>query len=133
MRAARRARSARRAFRADAPDARRRPPPEMTQPRFKAPTLRNIAVTAPYMHDGSIASLDEVIDHYSAGGRTIAGGPHRRAGRDNPSKSQVVRGFVLSRDQRRDLIAFLETLTDDELLHNPSFSNPWTPAHKEAR
>ena len=42
--------------------------------RFKAPTLRNIAVTAPYMHDGSIATLDEVIDHYAAGGRTSSRG-----------------------------------------------------------
>jgi cytochrome c peroxidase len=38
--------------------------------RFKAPTLRNVAVTAPYMHDGSIATLSEVLDHYAAGGRT---------------------------------------------------------------
>jgi len=40
--------------------------------RFRAPTLKNIAVTSPYMHDGSIATLDEVIDHYAAGGRTVA-------------------------------------------------------------
>ena len=39
--------------------------------KFKAPTLRNIALTAPYMHDGSIATLDEVIDHYAAGGRLV--------------------------------------------------------------
>jgi cytochrome c peroxidase len=44
--------------------------------RFRVPTLRNIAVTAPYMHDGSVATLDEVLDHYAAGGRTIAEGPN---------------------------------------------------------
>ncbi|MCZ7685487.1 MAG: hypothetical protein M5U28_44600 [Sandaracinaceae bacterium] len=42
--------------------------------RFRAPTLRNIAVTAPFMHDGSIATLEEVLDHYAAGGRTITEG-----------------------------------------------------------
>src|SRR5262249_43185349 len=45
--------------------------------KFKAPTLRNIAVTAPYMHDGSVATLEEAIEHYAAGGRTIADGPHQ--------------------------------------------------------
>ena len=44
--------------------------------RFRAPTLRNITVTAPYMHDGSAATLDDVLDHYAAAGRTIDSGPH---------------------------------------------------------
>jgi cytochrome c peroxidase len=44
--------------------------------KFKAPTLRNIAVTAPYMHDGSAATLDDVFEHYQAGGRTISSGPY---------------------------------------------------------
>ena len=56
--------------------------------KFKAPTLRNIAVTAPYMHDGSVATLEEAIDHYAAGGRTIASGPNAGVGRDNPNKSR---------------------------------------------
>ena len=55
--------------------------------KFKAPTLRNIAVTAPYMHDGSVATLEDAIDHYAAGGRTIADGPYQGVGRDNPNKS----------------------------------------------
>ncbi len=92
--------------------------------KFKAPTLRNIAITAPYMHDGSIATLEEVIDHYAAGGRTIADGPYRGVGHDNPNKSPIVRGFTISADQKADLIAFLKTLTDDQLLHDPSLSNP---------
>ena len=45
--------------------------------RFRAPTLRNIALTAPYMHDGSIATLAEVLEHYEAGGRTLSGGQYR--------------------------------------------------------
>ena len=88
---------------------------------FKAPTLRNIAVTAPYMHDGSIATLDAVLDAYAAGGRA------------HPNKSPIVRGFTLTADQKRDLIAFLNSLTDEALLHDPAFSNPWTTAQEEAR
>jgi cytochrome c peroxidase len=93
--------------------------------RFRAPTLRNIAVTAPYMHDGSIATLGEVLDHYAAGGRTIASGPNAGVGRLNPNKARMVHGFSMSADEKRDLIAFLETLTDTAFLRNPSYSNPW--------
>src|SRR6202040_1696497 len=69
--------------------------------KFKAPTLRNIAVTAPYMHDGSIATLEDVLAHYAAGGRTIASGPDQGIGHDNPNKSPTVRGFALIRAQRK--------------------------------
>ena len=97
--------------------------------KFKAPTLRNIAVTAPYMHDGSLATLDEVIDHYAAGGRTLAEGPYKGIGHGNPNKSPIVRGFALSPDQKSDLIAFLDTLTDDAFLRNPALSSgPTSPA-----
>jgi cytochrome c peroxidase len=96
--------------------------------KFKAPTLRNIAVTAPYMHDGSIATLEDVLAHYAAGGRTIASGPDQGIGHDNPNKSPTVRGFALSPEQREDLIAFLRSLTDESLLHDPRFSNPWQSA-----
>jgi cytochrome c peroxidase len=101
--------------------------------KFKAPTVRNVAVTAPYMHDGSVATLEEVLDHYAAGGRTITDGPHRGIGRDNPNKSPVVRGFALTADQKRDVIAFLGTLTDDKLLDDPTLTNPWTQPHEEGR
>jgi cytochrome c peroxidase len=93
--------------------------------KFRAPTLRNIAVTAPYMHDGSIATLEDVLAHYAAGGRTIATGPNGGVGHDNPNKDPLVRGFPLSIEQRDDLIAFLNTLTDTALLHDPQFSDPW--------
>jgi cytochrome c peroxidase len=80
--------------------------------RFRAPTLRNIAVTAPYMHDGSIGTLKEVIQHYSRGGRP------------RPEKSGRVSGFAISAAETDDLIAFLESLTDQRFLTNPAFSNP---------
>ena len=96
--------------------------------KFKAPTLRNIAVTAPYMHDGSVATLEDAIDHYAAGGRTIPDGPYRGVGRDNPNKSPAIRGFTLTDGQRADLVAFLRSLTDEDLLRDPRFANPWAGA-----
>ncbi len=96
--------------------------------RFRAPTLRNIALTAPYMHDGSVATLEAVIAHYEAGGRTIADGPFKGVGALNPKKSSFVKGFSLTSEERRDLIAFLESLTDTTFLTDSRFADPW-PAH----
>ena len=96
--------------------------------KFKAPTLRNIAVTAPYMHDGSIATLSEVLDHYAAGGRKISEGPYAGNGFDNRFKSEFLHGFVPTEQERADLLAFLESLTDDEFLTNPAHSDPWPAA-----
>ncbi|MBL9101995.1 MAG: di-heme enzyme [Myxococcales bacterium] len=93
--------------------------------RFRVPTLRNVAVTGPYMHDGSVASLSAVLDHYAAGGRTIADGPHAGVGRDNPFKSSFIRGFELTEAERADVIAFLESLTDEQFLADPAHADPW--------
>ncbi len=93
--------------------------------KFRAPTLRNIAVTAPYFHDGSAATLDDVIDHYAAAGRTIPTGPNAGVGADNPFKSSFLIGFTLTPEERADVKAFLESLTDDAFLTDPRFSDPW--------
>lgn len=94
--------------------------------RFKVPTLRNIALTAPYMHDGSIATLDEVLDHYVAGGRTIDNDPNAGVGSANCHKSILMKDSIpLTSDQRRDLIAFLNALTDEAFVTDARFSNPW--------
>jgi hypothetical protein len=61
--------------------------------RFKAPSLRNIALTAPYMHDGSIATLEEVIAHYEAGGRTITSGEYQGVGGQQPAQEQLRQGL----------------------------------------
>ena len=79
---------------------------------FRAPTLRNVAVTAPYMHDGSIATLPEVIDFYAAGGRNIENGPFAGDGRLNPFKRKEIHALDLSAQDKADLVAFLESLTD---------------------
>ncbi|WP_169796829.1 methanobactin export MATE transporter MbnM [Chondromyces crocatus] len=97
----------------------------MDMGRFRAPTLRNIAVTAPYMHDGSVTTLDEALDHYGSGGRTIASGPHAGVGNENPYKSELLVGFTLTPQERQDVKAFLESLTDDALLTDPRLSDPW--------
>ena len=93
--------------------------------KFRPPSLRNVAVRAPYMHDGSLRTLDDVIDHYIHGGRLIASGPDAGDGSKNPNKSPFVSGFLLTAEQREDLKAFLASLTDESFLHNPQFSNPW--------
>lgn len=83
---------------------------------FRPPTLRNIEYTAPYMHDGSIATLEEVLDFYMAGGREIVDGPFQGDGRAHKNKSVFVHGFVLSEDEKADLLAFLLTLSDPEFV-----------------
>jgi cytochrome c peroxidase len=78
---------------------------------FKTPTLRNIAVTAPYMHDGSLATLRDVIVHYNNGGVTIEGNPV------NDFLSGGIRPLDLSDKQIDDLVAFMEALTSPEYAH----------------
>ena len=92
--------------------------------RFKAPTLRNIAVTAPYMHDGSVLTLDDALSHYARGGRLLEEGANAGDGRRNPFKSEFIRGFELSDDERQALLAFLDALTDKTVLTDSRFSNP---------
>lgn len=69
--------------------------------KFKVPSLRNVELTAPYMHDGSLATLEDVVDHYNSGGQ-----PH-------PNKSNVVRPKNLTVQQKQDLVNFLKALTDE--------------------
>ncbi|MBK8146103.1 MAG: hypothetical protein IPK62_14500 [Bacteroidetes bacterium] len=93
--------------------------------KFKIPSLRNVLLTAPYMHDGSVSSLDEVLNIYSAGGRNISNGPQRGDGRNHTNKHPHIKGFEISESQKRNLICFLSTLTDTTYLTNPYFLNPF--------
>jgi cytochrome c peroxidase len=82
--------------------------------QFRVPTLRNIEYTFPYMHDGRFRKLKEVLNHYTDGIET-----------DNPYLSKKLRNkIVLSPEEKKDLIAFLHTLTDREFLYNRRFSFP---------
>jgi cytochrome c peroxidase len=92
--------------------------------KFRAPSLRNVAVTEPYMHDGSVATLEEVIDIYAASGRNITSGPLAGDGRLNPHKSELIVPIDLSTRERADLVAFLKTLTDETFLNSPRFGPP---------
>ena len=83
--------------------------------RFRTPSLRNVAVTAPYMHDGSVETLRGVIELYAAGGRPGGG----------PDRSVLVPGFEIGEDEIRHLIAFLESLTDEAFLTDPAYADPF--------
>jgi cytochrome c peroxidase len=80
--------------------------------RMRVPTLRNVALTAPYMHDGSIATLGEVIDHYAQGGRESLSGADARKHTVDPR----IHAFQITVEEKSDLIAFLESLTDPEFV-----------------
>ena len=84
--------------------------------KFRSPSLRNLAFTAPYMHDGRFATLDDVINHYSEGltnSSTI-----------DPLMKKVDQGGVqLSAEDKSDLKAFLLTLSDNSFINNPEFQN----------
>lgn len=82
---------------------------ESDRARFKVPTLRNVAVTAPYMHDGSLWTLEAVVEHYNSGGQ-----PH-------PNKSSLVHSLGLTATEKADLVAFLKSLTDEKFLNNPKW------------
>jgi cytochrome c peroxidase len=79
---------------------------------FRAPTLRNVALTAPYMHDGSIATLEEVVDHYAAGGRA----PRPQQAMVDSVRDAQLNGFELTSEERAQLVAFLRALTDEAFL-----------------
>jgi cytochrome c peroxidase len=98
----------------DDPDAGRR---ELTLKdsdfgKFKVPSLRNVAVSAPYMHDGSLATLSEVLAAYAAGGR------------GHPNTDATIQPLELSAADSEDLLAFLESLTDEAFLTNPAHADP---------
>ena len=86
---------------------------------FKVPLLRNIALTAPYMHDGRFATLEEVVEHYSSGVQNHPNlSPELRYG-------SAAKQMHFTEIEKQDLVAFLKTLTDEELLTDTRFSDPF--------
>ena len=77
---------------------------ESDRGKFKVPSLRNVAITSPYMHDGSFNTLQEVIEHYNKGGS------------NHPNKNKLIRPLNLNDQEKEDLIAFLSTLSDQKYL-----------------
>lgn len=92
--------------------------------KFKIPSLRNIMLTSPYMHDGSVATLSEVLDIYALGGRIMMQGPYQGDGRLHPYKDSLIGGFILTPDEKKDLLAFFQTLTDSSIFTNKLFQYP---------
>ena len=81
--------------------------------RFRVPTLRNLAYTAPYMHDGRFKNLDEVLDHYLSGGH------------NQLNKDALIYPLKLTAEQKSDLKAFILTLTDPDFLTIPAYQSPF--------
>lgn len=76
---------------------------------FKVPTLRNVSITGPYMHDGSIGTLEEVVEHYNSGGK------------NHPHRSNLIQPLNLTEGEKADVVAFLNSLTDTDFITNPKF------------
>lgn len=87
--------------------------------KFKIPTLRNIELTAPYMHDGSHKTLEDVIDHYSQDINNSANLDARLKKDNAPLRLEI------SPEEKKALISFLKTLTDREMIHDPKFASPF--------
>lgn len=87
---------------------------EYDKGKFKVPTLRNIELTAPYMHDGRFATLEEVVNHYDMGGTPSS--------TIDPLMKKVGIGLNLTLQERTDLVNFLKTLTDESFITNPEFA-----------
>lgn len=94
--------------------------------KFRTPSLRNLVFTAPYFHDGSAATLTDVINSYAAGGRKIEQGIYKGDGSKNPYKDTLVKGFSISETDKINLISFLQSLSDTGFISNPAYQNPFT-------
>jgi cytochrome c peroxidase len=95
--------------------------------KFKSPSLRNIALTAPYMHDGRFETLKEVVEHYSSGVH-----PHKNVGLalEEMTTGKSTFGFQFSKIEKAALVAFMKTLTDKQFVADPRFSDPFVRAGK---
>ena len=93
--------------------------------KFKIPSLRNVMLTAPYFHDGSAKNIDEVIAHYSRGGRIIKDNKNAGDGKLHPNKNESIGGFTITEKEKKQLIIFLSTLTDTNYLKNEFYRSPY--------
>jgi cytochrome c peroxidase len=92
--------------------------------KFRVPSLRNVERTAPSMHDGSLATLDAVLDHYARGGTLTRTGQAAGDGALHPAKDPRISGFALTEGERADLLAFLASLTDVTFLARSELGPP---------
>jgi len=92
---------------------------EEQRARFKLPSLRNVALTAPYMHDGRFQTLEEVIEHYNTGVQ------YSGTLDESMEHNLLPGGLQLSEQDKADLVAFLKTLTDHAFVNDERFSSPF--------
>jgi cytochrome c peroxidase len=92
---------------------------------FRTPSLRQVADTGPWNHDGTTATLRAVIDAYARGGRWVQSGPSAGDGADSPLKDPRITGFDLSEAEREDLLAFLGALSDPGVLTSDPPQDPF--------
>ena len=92
--------------------------------KFRTASLRNIELTAPYMHDGSIGTLEAVLDFYAAGGRNVGNGLYAGDGRLNPFKDPLIAQIRIDDQDKTDLVAFLKALTDHSFVNNSALADP---------
>lgn len=81
--------------------------------KFRVPTLRNISYTAPYMHNGSIKTIEEMMNHYNSGGKY------------SPNKDPLIQQVKLNPIQKQQVIEFLKTFDDTTFINNPAYKNPF--------
>lgn len=93
--------------------------------KFRIPSLKNVMLTAPYTHNGSVQTISEMIDIYAAAGRNISDGLFKGDGTKHPNKSKLIQGFQLNSLERLQLIAFLNALTDTSNLRLEHWKDPF--------
>ena len=93
--------------------------------KYRIPTLRSLAFTAPYYHDGSGATLRDVLRNYNEGGRVTRSGPYVGDGRIHPNKHPLIQPLGLTPAELEDLEAFLLSLSDEAITTDPRFADPW--------
>lgn len=87
--------------------------------KFKVPSLRNVVLTAPYMHDGRLYTLTQVIEHY-----------RNKISNTQPTIDSILKNKIaISNQEKADLLSFLFTLTDEEMIHNKRYSDPGNAAN----
>jgi cytochrome c peroxidase len=92
---------------------------------YRTPSLCNAALTGSWDHDGSLASIQEMVGSYTRGGRLLQSGANAGDGATNPYKSKHIQGFESSESQTEDLLTFLHALSDQKILEDPHFQSPF--------
>lgn len=93
--------------------------------KFRIPGLRGVALSGPWSHDGTQLSLGDVIDAYARGGRLVHHPDYRGDGALNPNKSPLLTGFTITSEEKDQLVDFLSSLTDQQLIDRPDLQTPF--------